>query len=238
MRAEPAEVLVAEAAAARPLLRVRNLGRVAYSEAMRIQDELLAQRIGSDAAGGEILLLEHEPVYTLGRGADLADLMGVPERLGVPVFRVGRGGGATFHGPGQVVAYPIVRLPGHGRDVRRYIRRLESALVRTCGACGVVARAIPAQTGVWAAGGKVAAIGIGVRRGVAFHGVSLNVCNRVDYFEQIVPCRTPGMAVTTLQREIGESAGSVVLPAIDVIARALAAEIASALNMELVEVAR
>ncbi len=186
-------------------VRVRWLGRIGYAEAMRLQEEVLRDVTASATAIGEILVLEHEPVYTLGRGADEADLMGAPQRFGVPVFRVGRGGGATFHGPGQVVAYPIVRLPGGGRDVQGFVRRLERSLVATCTRHSVLARAVAGQTGVWTAAGKIGAIGIGVKRGVAYHGVALNVCNRLDYFENIVPCRIPGMAVTTLAGETGKS---------------------------------
>lgn len=185
---------------------VRRLGRVDYADALRLQEELLAATIADPTAPGTLLVLEHEPVYTLGRGADAADLMGAPERFHVPVFRVGRGGGATFHGPGQVVAYPIVRLAGHGRDVQRHIRCLERALVATCRAFAIAARPLAGQTGVWTSQGKIGAIGIGVKRGVSFHGVALNVNNRVDFFEGIVPCRSPGMRVTTMARELGGDA--------------------------------
>lgn len=170
---------------------------------MRLQDQLLGEVIDSPGAPGTILVLEHEPVYTLGRGADDADLLGAPARLGVPAYRTGRGGGVTYHGPGQVVVYPVVRLPGDGRNVARFIRSLEQAIVATCRRFAVAAHTLPGQTGVWTTGGKIGAIGIGVRRGVAFHGLALNVCNRIDHFESIVPCRAPGMAVTTLVREAG-----------------------------------
>lgn len=184
-------------------VRIRRLGRVRYGDAMRLQDAALDRVIASATAVGEVLVLEHDPVYTLGRGAAEADLMGAPERLGISFYRVGRGGGATYHGPGQVVAYPIVRLPGSGTDVRGYVRRLERALIATCSRCGVQAHSKSGEVGVWARAGKIGAVGIGVKRGVAFHGVSLNVCNRLDYFETIVPCRMPGMAVTSLERETG-----------------------------------
>ncbi len=184
-------------------VRVMHLGRVPYPDAMRIQDSVLAEVVASPGLAGTILVLEHDPVYTLGRGADEADLMGAPARFGVPVFRVGRGGGATFHGPGQVVLYPVVRLPRDGRNVARFIRSLEDAMVASCARFSVEARAEPGQTGIWTNAGKIGAIGIGVKRGVAFHGIALNVSNRVDYFESIVPCRAPGMTVTTMVREAG-----------------------------------
>ncbi len=169
-----------------------------------MQDALVAEVIDRPGEPGIILVLEHDPVYTLGRGADDTDLMGAPERLGVPVFRVGRGGGVTFHGPGQVVVYPVVRLPGDGRNVARFIRSLERGMVAACGRFSVAARSLDGQTGVWAENGKIGAIGIGVKRGVVFHGLALNVSTRIDYFENVVPCRTPGMAVTTMEREKGE----------------------------------
>lgn len=177
-------------------LRVHRLGRIAYADALRRQEELVEAKLGGDESD-DLLLLEHESVYTLGRGADEADLMGMPERLRIPVFRIGRGGGATFHGPGQMVAYPIVHLR-HGRDVHRYVRGLERALIQTCAVFGVAARIVDGQTGVWTDRGKIAAIGIGVRRGVTFHGVALNVDTDVDYFRQIVACRGEGTIIANL----------------------------------------
>ncbi len=172
----------------------------------------------------QVLLLEHPPVYTLGRGADGADLGGAPQILGVPVHRVGRGGGATFHGPGQLVAYPIVRLRGGGLDVHRYVRVLQRALVATCGEFGLPAEAPADRIGAWVGGRKIASIGIGVRRGIAFHGVALNVSNDLSYFAPIVACRTPGLSFTSLAVELGGGA-----PSLDQVgrrfARALAAEL-------------
>ena len=183
-------------------LWARQLGCVPYADALALQDDLVAA-CAAGSADDELLLLEHPPVYTLGRGADAADLQGAPQRLGVPVYRVSRGGGATFHGPGQLVAYPIVRLRAAGRDVHRYVRVLEAALIATCSRFGVAAVAPPGQTGVWAGGRKLASIGIGVRRGVAFHGIALNVSTDLAYFAHIVPCRTAGLAVTSLAVELG-----------------------------------
>jgi lipoyl(octanoyl) transferase len=183
-------------------LHVQPLGLIAYASALAVQE---SQRDALIAGQGEetLLLLEHPSVYTLGRGADAADLCGAPARLGVPVFRVGRGGGATYHGPGQMVGYPIVRLRANGRDVHGYIRRLEAALVDTCAHYGVAAATPAGQTGVWVGDRKLAAIGIGVRRGVAFHGVALNVSTDLSYFQHIVPCRAAGMAVTSLAALLG-----------------------------------
>ncbi len=207
-------------------VRIRQLGRIRYPEAMRLQDRLIAEVTASSCEPGTILSLEHEPVYTLGRAADEADLMGAHERFSVPVFRVGRGGGVTFHGPGQIVVYPIVRLPGGGRNVSGFIRALERAMISTCTRFGVATRAPEGETGVWADGGKVGSIGIGVRRGVCFHGLALNVRNRLDYFENIVPCRAPGMTVTTLARE---ASGGVSQTAVE---RALIEEVCRALDLD------
>jgi lipoate-protein ligase B len=185
----------------RPLV-VRELGRVPYAEALALQEALVAAS-GRGEADDQLLLLEHLPVFTLGRGADAADLLGAPERLGVPVHRVSRGGGATFHGPGQLVAYPIVRLRAGGRDVHRYVRGLEAALIATCARYGVTAAASAGQTGVWAEGRKIGSIGIGVRRGVTFHGIALNVSTDLSFFAHIVPCRTAGLEVTSLAAILG-----------------------------------
>lgn len=209
---------------ARRPVRLRLLGRVEYTAALRLQEAVLQRLIASPAALGEVLVVEHDPVYTLGRGADEADLGDAPRRLGVPVHRVGRGGGATFHGPGQVVAYPVVRLSGGSRDVHAYIRRLEAALVATCERFGVAAGVRPGATGVWTPGGKIGAIGIGVRRGVAYHGVALNVSNSIEYFAAIVPCRAPGMAVTTLVRQAADAA-------VDTVAGVLAGELCRHLEL-------
>jgi lipoate-protein ligase B len=179
-----------------PPLAVRRLGRRAYDEVLALQEDLLAR-----VAAGEpetLLLLEHPPVYTLGRGADAADLRGAPERLDVPWFRVGRGGGATFHGPGQLVAYPIVRLRAAGRDVSAYVGALEGALIDTCAAFGVAADAPGGQVGVWVGGRKIGSVGIGVRRGIAYHGIALNVSTDLSYFEAITVCRSEGMRLVNL----------------------------------------
>lgn len=178
-------------------LLARPLGRCGYDDALALQEQVLAD-VASGAAGEQVLLLEHPPVYTLGRGADAADLRGTPERLGVPVFRVGRGGGATFHGPGQLVAYPIVRLRAGGRDVHGYVRTLERALIDTCAHYGIEATAPSGETGVWVGARKIGSIGIGVRRGIAYHGIALNVATDLTWFAPIVVCRSAGLALTSM----------------------------------------
>jgi len=220
----PADTAAATIAAL-PRLRLHRLGRMPYAEALLRQEELLAAKIGG-AAGDDLLLVEHDPVYTLGRGAREADLLGAPARLGVPVFRIGRGGGATYHGPGQMVAYPIVHLR-HGRDVHRYVRDLERALIATLAHFGVAAHAVSGETGVWTASGKIASIGIGVRRGVTFHGVALNVATDCDYFRQIVPCAAPQTVIVNLADLAGGA------PSVGEVGDVFAAALATELELEL-----
>lgn len=216
------EIELVEAGGPRRLF-VEELGCVPYPEALALQEAAVA----AVASGGQetILLLEHPPVYTLGRGADAGDLLGAPERLGVPVHRIGRGGGATFHGPGQLVAYPIVRLALQGRDVNRYVRDLEAALVAVCADFGIAAAA-DGPTGVWVEGRKIASIGIGVRRGVAYHGIALNVGTDLSYFAHIIPCRGAGLAVTSMEEVLGFA------PALSAVGRLFAERLAVRLRAE------
>jgi lipoyl(octanoyl) transferase len=196
----------AQPAKRRPQLRVGYLGRIDYGAALQAQEALLSAKIGGDP-DDDLLLLEHPAVYTLGRGADASELRDAPGRLGVPVYRVGRGGGATFHGPGQLVSYPVVRLRPSGRDVHRYIRSLERVLLGTCAALGLHAEAREGRTGAWVDDRKVGSIGIGVRRGIAFHGTSLNVDVDPAFFSAIVVCRAPQARITSIHAELGSSPG-------------------------------
>lgn len=190
--------------APRPELRVLRLGRVEYGRALALQEELVARRLGGEEVD-HLLLLEHEPVYTLGRGAREEDLLGADRLLGVPAHRVGRGGGVTWHGPGQLVAYPVVGLAAHGRDVHRYVRRLEQVLIDVLADFGLAAETSAGRTGVWIGPRKIASIGIGVRRWVAFHGVALNVAPDLAHFRAIVPCAMPEVTMTSIKRETGQA---------------------------------
>jgi len=185
-------------------LVVRDLGLCTYPEALALQEELVARKLAADPHD-YLLLLEHAPVYTLGRGADAQDLRGADAHLGVPVFRVGRGGGVTFHGPGQLVAYPIIGLGHGGRDVHRYVRRLEAVLIAVCADFGVPAARRDGLTGVWVDDRKIASIGVGVRRWTTWHGIALNVSTDLAYFARIVPCRMPDVRMTSLAVEIGRA---------------------------------
>ena len=178
---------------------VRWLGRVAYGEGLRLQEELVREL----AAGrGEevLLLLEHEPVYTIGRTQDRSSL-GDPARLPAPLVEIGRGGKATWHGPGQLVGYPLLRLAGYGQDLHRYLRSLEQALIDGCAALGVAAGRREGLTGVWAGPRKLASIGVGARQWVSMHGFALNVSGALDGFAAITPCGIEGVEMTSLERE-------------------------------------
>lgn len=183
-------------------LLVHNLGVCDYGRALALQGELVERKIAG-ARNDYLLLLEHPPVYTLGRGADAQDLLGADQRVGVPVFRVGRGGGVTYHGPGQLVAYPILTLSGGGRDIHRYVRTLEDVLIAVCADFGIAAERRAGLTGVWVGAAKIASIGVGVRRWTTFHGIALNVSTDLSFFSHIVPCRMPNVRMTSMHLELG-----------------------------------
>src|SRR5437867_1263489 len=201
--------MVSEVAA--KLLEIGILGRVDYDEALAWQERLVTRRL----AGGpdSLLLLEHPPVYTLGRSADARHL-GIAVAGDVPIRRVARGGQVTYHGPGQLIGYPIVALAAQGRDVHRYLRSLEEVLIATLAAFGVPGERIPGLTGVWVRGRKVASIGIAVRRWVAWHGFSLNVGRDLGGFASITPCGIGGVEMTSLAREGGPDEVAQVIPVV------------------------
>lgn len=186
-------------------LTVERLGTVAYEPTWELQDELAQQR-RERRIGDRLLLLEHFPVYTIGRGGDDSNLIATPERLrqlGATFVRIDRGGDITFHGPGQLVAYPIVELRDP-LDLRRYVRTLEAAIIATAARFEVEADRIDGLTGVWVGGTrKLAAIGVRVRRGVTTHGLALNVNTELGWFAEMVPCGIPDKEVTSLERELG-----------------------------------
>lgn len=154
-----------------------------------------------------LLLLEHPHVITLGSSAEDAHVLideAERKRLGIEVFEVGRGGGVTYHGPGQLVAYPILDLRPLGRDLHAYLRRLEDVLIATASALGVQAWRREGLTGIWTSQGKLGAIGVRVSsQWISSHGVALNVSSDLRYFESIVPCGIEGEGVTSLSRELG-----------------------------------
>jgi lipoyl(octanoyl) transferase len=190
------------------------LGRIRYREAWDLQHELAAAR-ADGTIPDQLLLLEHPAVLTLGRHADEQHVLATPEQLerrGIEVIRVERGGEVSYHGPGQLVAYPIVALAERGLLLRPLVRALEAAMVATCAAFGVVAERRDGHPGCWcdAAGPaprKIGALGIRVERGVTYHGIALNVDPDLRDFELIDPCGMPDIQSTSIAREAGGSAG-------------------------------
>ena len=186
-------------------LMVERLGTVPYEPTWELQDELAEQR-RQRRIGDQLLLLEHFPVYTIGRGGDQTNLLAAPERLreiGAQFLRVDRGGDITFHGPGQLVAYPIVELRDP-LDLRRYVRSLEAAIIETVAAFGVEAHREDGLIGIWVEGRrKLAAIGVRVKRGVTTHGLALNVNTELRWFGEMIPCGIADREVTSLAAELG-----------------------------------
>jgi len=179
-----------------------------YREALRRQRALVEQCIASGGSRNFLMLLEHPPVITIGRSGDAADILaGTAElrRRGVELVESNRGGRVTFHGPGQLVAYPIVDLKLRGRDLHRYLRDLERWLVRLLHDYGIPATTNPPHTGVWVDGAKIASIGIAVTRWVAYHGVALNVTTDLGFFRLIVPCGLPAVRMTSMSELLGRA---------------------------------
>ena len=185
-------------------IEVRWLGRVEYQSALDLQNRFVDDYL-SGTASEKLLLLEHEPVYTIGRTRDQSSLRG-SKALPHPVFEINRGGQATWHGPGQLVAYPILDLERRGRDLHRYMRFLEEIIIRTCSELGVQCHRREALTGVWVGSKKIASIGVGVRRWVTMHGLALNVARcSLEPFLHITPCGIAGVEMTCLEAESGRA---------------------------------
>lgn len=177
-----------------------DLGRLDYPAALAVQEQIVRRK--QLAPSPDILLLvEHPHVYTLGRGGKESNVLAPGE---VPVYRTGRGGDVTYHGPGQLVVYPIVDLRSKLRkDVHRYVRNLELSAIRTLSDFQLEAARRPPYTGIWIGDKKIAAIGIAVRRCITFHGLALNVNTDLDYFRRIIPCGLEWADVTSMERELG-----------------------------------
>jgi len=186
-------------------LHVRRLGRVRYTDALDLQARLVRER-RAGAIPDTLLLLEHDPVFTLGRNARRENLLLSAEALrerGFDVFETGRGGDVTYHGPGQVVGYPILDLSPNRQDVHRYVRDLEEVMIRTCADYGVEAGRVAGLTGVWVGADKIGAIGVRISRWVTSHGFAYNVSTDLAAFDLIVPCGIRGRGVTSLALLLG-----------------------------------
>jgi lipoyl(octanoyl) transferase len=184
---------------------VVRCGTVPYAEARELQREVASRR-QREEIGDALLLVEHPPVYTRGRRSKPEELpMGAAwyEAQGIEVRDTDRGGLVTYHGPGQLVAYPIVQLRGYGDDVHEFVRGLERVMTETLGAYGVRANTIEGLTGVWVSTRKIGSIGLHVSRGVTTHGLAINVNNDLQPFEWVVPCGIEGVSMTSLSRELG-----------------------------------
>lgn len=184
----------------RPSLEIRWLGRVSYARGLEIQEQLVSAKLADSAAPDTLLLLEHDPVYTIGRTPDQSSLREL-ERLPFPVVQISRGGKATYHGPGQLVGYPVLDLRERGQDLHRHLRMLEEGLVELSRRVGVSAGVREGLTGVWAGERKLASIGVGVRRWISMHGFAINICGSLDGFAHITPCGLAGVEMTSLERE-------------------------------------
>src|ERR671922_896759 len=181
-------------------LLYKNLGRMDYLAALTLQEKLVDLK-QHDASLDILLFVEHPHVYTLGRGGQASNVLAAQD---VPVYRTSRGGDVTYHGPGQVVVYPLINLRSKLRKaVHRYLKNLETAAIRTLEDFALEGTRRPPYTGIWIGDRKIAAIGVAVRRGVTFHGLALNVNTDLSYFKRIIPCGLTWAEVTSMEKELG-----------------------------------
>lgn len=186
-----------------PDLQVHWLGRADFADALALQEEIVAKKRADPSHPDELLLLEHEPVYTIGRTPDQSSLLGAAH-LPHPLFAINRGGQATYHGPGQLMGYPIIDLRGCGQDLHRYLRWLEQLLIEMLAQYEIAATQRASLTGVWIDDRKIASIGVGVRHWITMHGFALNVCGDLSPFNKIVPCGIDNVAMTSMEKETGQ----------------------------------
>jgi lipoate-protein ligase B len=221
------------------ILGTIDLGRRPYGEVLELQRELARRRAAGTIRDDLLLLVEHQPVITLGRGTRPESLPLPPEELvrrGIAVHEVERGGDVTYHGPGQLVGYPILDLQRHRPDLHWYLRTLEGALIDGLAELGIEAERSTGLTGVWTAGRKIASIGIHVRHWITFHGFALNVTTNLDPFGLIIPCGIQGVEMTSVARELGTPPGA--FAALDTGARrAMIAALGRAFGLEPVAMA-
>lgn len=189
-----------------PPLEVVDLGRRPYLETLDLQRALRLRRVDGSLPHDILLLVEHDPVYTLGRGTEATSLplpVSALEARGATVVEVERGGDVTWHGPGQLVGYPIFHLSTHREDLHWYLRTLEGALIDALAQLEIPAERVTGKTGVWTRGRKIASLGIHVKQWVTLHGFALNIDPELEWFEAIVPCGLHGVTMTSVARELG-----------------------------------
>jgi lipoyl(octanoyl) transferase len=197
-------------------INVRWLGRVEFAHALALQEEIVAKKRNGLLFEDELLLLEHEPVFTIGRTPDRTSLSATGSRpgrdgesgsarLAYPVFSINRGGQATYHGPGQLIGYPIIDLRRCGQDLHKYLRWLEQLLIDLLAHQEIAAQRRESLTGVWVENRKIASIGVGVRHWITMHGFALNVCGDLSPFDQIVPCGIKNVSITSMEKETKKS---------------------------------
>jgi lipoyl(octanoyl) transferase len=214
-------------------LWVVRLGPMGYEECLELQREVARQRISGSIAHDVLLLVEHPPVVTLGRSSKQKNLISSPAFLasrGVELFEVERGGDVTFHGPGQLVGYPIFDLKQHRQDLHWYLRSVEEALIRTLSEYGIPGERSTGYTGVWTRGRKIASIGVHARDWVTWHGFALNVTTDLSYFDLIVPCGIVGVKMTSIAKETGVPVD------LDAVCDATAREFATVFDLTMVTV--
>ncbi len=183
-------------------LETRWLGRISFADALTRQEELVRQKHVDSALPDELWLLEHDPVYTIGRTLDQSSLRDAAH-LPHPLFPTNRGGQATYHGPGQLVGYFLLDLHRYGQDLHRYLRWIEALLVELLATCHIEATTRAGLTGVWIAERKIASIGVGVRHWITMHGFALNVRGDLGAFDQITPCGIENVTMTSIEKETG-----------------------------------
>ncbi len=197
-------------------LRVHCLGRMEFARALELQEEIVAKKRNDRLFEDQLLLLEHEPVYTIGRTPDRSSLSATGSRptrdgelgsahLPHPLFSINRGGQATYHGPGQLMGYPIIDLRRCGQDLHKYLRWLEQLLIDLLARYDIAAQRRQSLTGVWIENRKIASIGVGVRHWITMHGFALNVCGDLSSFDHIVPCGINNVAITSMEKETKKS---------------------------------
>ncbi|MFW6030449.1 MAG: lipoyl(octanoyl) transferase LipB [Halanaerobiales bacterium] len=186
---------------------IKKYREMDYNEALKLMDKIISDKINNIDNNDYLLLVEHLPVYTIGRDGDKSDILISEEnlnKLNIKYYNVDRGGKITFHGPGQLVGYPILNLNNYGRDLLLYLNTLEKTLLELLNPYGIKAERIKGDPGIWLGKNKIAAIGIGAKRWITKHGFALNINTDLNYFSYINPCGFTNRSVTSIFQETGE----------------------------------